>query len=72
MSEESIKAIIARIINNADEAVKESREDREDHFKSGRSLAYYEILDILRTEIDAAGGNIEDYGVDVNLEEKYI
>ena len=72
MNEESIKAIIARIIKNADEAVKESREDREDNFKSGRSLAYYEILDILRTEIDAAGGNLEEYGVDMNLEEKYI
>lgn len=57
---------------NADEAVTEARNDREDEFKSGRSLAYYEMLDILKIELSAHGENLKDFGLDKNLEETFI
>nr|DAS27337.1 MAG TPA: hypothetical protein [Caudoviricetes sp.] len=42
---------IAYIVERAREAAVESRGDRKDSFKDGRALAYYEVLDILRTEL---------------------
>lgn len=42
---------IAYIVERAREVAVESRGDRKDSFKDGRALAYYEVLDILRTEL---------------------
>ena len=72
MTNDAIKAIIGRLMVNADEAVTEARNDREDEFKSGRSLAYYEMLDILKIELSAHGENLKDFGLDKNLEETFI
>ena len=51
ISIEGISYIVERIVERAREAVEESRENREDSFKDGRALAYYEVLDILSTEL---------------------
>lgn len=72
MTKEAIKAIIARLMANADEAVTEARNDRKDDFKSGRSLAYYEMLDTLKVELSAHGESLKEFGLDKNLEETYI
>lgn len=50
LDEETLKYIIARLVERADEAMREYINDKDNDFKNGRSLAYYEMLDILRTE----------------------
>lgn len=40
--------IISRIIINAHDAMKDYQEDKSDQFHSGRSLAYYEVLDTIK------------------------
>ena len=35
---------------------------------AGRRLAYYEMLDILRTELDVRGQDLKEFGLDTNLE----
>lgn len=68
LSDETMKYIIARLVVNANEAITESEADKEDLFKSGRRLAYYEMLDILKSEIDARGLDLKEFGlaIDVN------
>ena len=49
VSIEGIAYIVERIVEREREAAKESKDDREDGFKDGRALAYYEVLDIFGT-----------------------
>ena len=48
LSRESIKYIVARLLDNANDAAEEYRGDKSNKFLAGRKLAYYEMLDILR------------------------
>ena len=72
LTADSLRFIIARLIANANEAILESRENREDLFKSGRSEAYYEMLDTLKSELAARDEDLARYGLNVNLERRYI
>ena len=72
VSIEGIAYIVERIVERAREAAKESKEDREDSFKDGRALAYYEVLDILRTELSVREISLEEIGLDFDLERELI
>ncbi|MBR3570720.1 MAG: transposase [Oscillibacter sp.] len=72
LTADSLRFIIARLIANADESIRESRENRGDLFKSGRSEAYYEMLDTLKSELGVRGEDLAQYGLNVNLEQRYI
>lgn len=72
MNESEIKYIIARVIENANEARDESKEAPDDEFYKGKKLAYYEILDTLKNELKARGQDLKEFGLDVNLEKKYL
>ncbi|MGN9282980.1 hypothetical protein ACTM8V_10960 [Holdemanella porci] len=43
--------------------------DKDNDFKNGRSLDYYEMLDILRTELDLSEQDLNEFGLDFDLEE---
>lgn len=68
LSEDSIKYIISRLIDNANDAVEESNKDRLDAFNQGRRLAYYEMLDILRSELDVRDADLKELGLDINVD----
>ncbi|MDY2936990.1 MAG: transposase [Fusicatenibacter sp.] len=70
LTREGIKFLIARLLENANDAVEESKKDKNDQFAAGRRLAYYEMLDILKTELDIKEQDLKDFGLDVNLENK--
>ena len=72
LDEETLKYIIARLVERADEAMQEYINDKDNDFKNGRSLAYYEMLDILRTELDLSEQDLNELGLDFDLEEKYL
>lgn len=72
LTAESLQFIVSRLIQNADEAVREARADRGDLFKSGRSEAYYEMLDTLKSELGVRDADLSRYGLDVDLEARYI
>ena len=72
ISIEGISYIVERIVERAREAVEESRENREDSFKDGRALAYYEVLDILRTELSVREISLEEIGLDFDLEKELL
>ena len=72
LDEETLKYIIARLVERADEAMQEYINDKDNDLKNGRSLAYYEMLDILRTELDLSEQDLNEFGLDFDLEEKYL
>lgn len=71
LSEEALKYIIGRLLDNANDAVEESRKDRSDMLSQGRRLAYYEMLDILKSELDVRDQDLKELGLDIDLEHKF-
>ena len=69
---DGISYIVGRIVERAREAVEESKDDREDGFKDGRALAYYEVLDILRTELSVREISLDKIGLDFDLEKELL
>lgn len=49
MAEQLLKYILFRIRERAQEAAQQSDAEPEDLFRQGRRLAYYEVLDMLRS-----------------------
>lgn len=72
MSEEEIKYIVARVMDNANDAFEEAEENGDDDFYKGKKLAYYEILDTIKNELKARGQDLKEFGLDINLERKYL
>lgn len=72
LTKDGIKYIIARLIERANESVAESREDPENAFEAGRNMAYYEMLDILKTELDLREQDLKEFGLDINLEKTVL
>lgn len=72
ISIDGIAYIVGRIVERAIEAVEESKDDKKDSFKDGRALAYYEVLDILRTELSVREISLVEIGLDFDLEKELL
>ncbi len=70
LTKEGIKYMIARLLENANEAAEESRQDKDDPYCAGRKVAYYEMLNILKTELDIREQDLKEFGLDIDLENK--
>lgn len=68
MDESTIKYIIARVIDNASDDEPKDRSE----FTLGRRLAYYEILDTIKNELIVNEQDLKEFGLDFNLEEKFL
>lgn len=71
LDENAIKYIILRLIENANAARDDFEKDRTNSFEDGHSEAYYEMLDVIKTELSVRDVNLSEYGLDVDLESKY-
>lgn len=71
MNEEIIKYIIARVIDNANDALEEERKNKDDAFFKGKKLAYYEILDTIKNDLDINDQDLKEFGLDVDLEKVF-
>lgn len=68
MTKGAIAYIINRVIQNAKEAQKENQEDPQDEFYQGKLMAYYEILDTIKTELQVRDEDLKEYGIDIDIE----
>lgn len=64
MTEQLFKYMLFRIRERAQEAAQESDAEPEDLFRQGRRLAYYEVLDMLRSELDAHEADVAGLGLE--------
>ena len=67
MHEETLQYLISRILERALESRQEKNDAPGDDFQDGRNLAYYEVLDILKSELIVHGYDPKEYGLDFNL-----
>lgn len=72
MTEAELKFIISRVVSNAFEALEESKKNKDDEFANGRSLAYYEVLDTIKSELDVREQDLKEMGLDIDLEATFL
>ncbi|MCD7757517.1 MAG: transposase [Clostridiales bacterium] len=68
MTESELEFIVSRLIENANEAYADSENDKTDAFNMGRRLAYFEMLDILKNELDAHGADLKKFGLSEDIQ----
>ena len=56
------------MVENANEPVEESDKDISDSFNLGTRLAYYEMLDILKSELDVRDADLKELGLDFDVD----
>lgn len=72
MTEAEIKFIISRVIDNANDAIEEAKQNKDAEFNSGKIFAYYEILDTIKNELIVREQDLKDFGLDIDLERKFL
>ena len=72
LSEERVKHIILRVIENANRSLEKHKKHPEDEFRDGHSLAYYEVLSTIQSELLAADQDLAQFGLDMKLEKKFL
>lgn len=72
MTDATIKFIISRVIENANEAHDEAKANKGDIFYAGKSLAYYEVLDTIKNELEARDQDLKEFGLDIDLEKAFL
>lgn len=70
LTKESVEYIAARLLEKAKQARKDSDADFENDFLAGRREAYYEMLDVLKSELEIADQELKEFGLDINLEKE--
>ena len=69
MTDSSIKFIISRVIENAYDAIAEAKQNENDNFYKGRKLAYYEVLNTIKNELDVRDIDLKEFGLDIQNNE---
>ena len=74
MNEDSLKYLIAKLIEDADDvkAEFENIQNKDEKlFLEGRRLAYYEMLLTIQNELDIEDQDLAEFGLNINLEKEY-
>lgn len=72
MTEAMIKFIISRVIEKANDSFKEASQNKDDLYYEGRKIAYYEVLDTIKSELDAHDQDLKEFGLDIDLEKTLL
>ncbi len=64
LTESELEFIVSRVIKNAMEASEEEKSD----FNDGKKLAYYEILDTIKNELEIREIETDKFGLNIVLE----
>lgn len=68
LTESELAFIISRVLGNAYSVAEDSKSEKSDDFINGQKLAYYEILDTIRNELDVRDIDLKQYGLNIDLE----
>lgn len=68
MMSDEFKYIVSRVLDNANDAISDAKENPEDDFYKGRKMAYYEVLDTIKNELKARDADLKEFGLDIDLE----
>ena len=71
ISIEAYKFIISRVLECAFESIEEAKENNNE-FNNGRKLAYYEVADIIKSELYVRDADLKEFGLDIDLEKTFL
>lgn len=64
--------LMERLLSKADDALNTYQKDKSNEFYSGRVEAYYEVLDALKSELTVWDYDLDQCGLDFDLDRKYM
>ena len=70
MTVESYQYILSRIRERAFESIEDAKESNSD-FGNGCKLAYYEVADIIKSELWVRDADLKEFGLDIDLEKAF-
>lgn len=68
LADAALKAAVRCILEQALRAVSEARQNPNDTYKDGRSLAYYEVLDTIKNQLEIYDLDADVFGLGINLD----
>lgn len=68
LADAALKAAVRCILEQALRAVSDARQNPQDAFKDGRALAYYEVLDTVKNQLEIYDSDANDFGLGMNLD----
>ena len=68
LADAALKAAVRCILEQALRAVSEARQNPNDTYKDGRSLAYYEVLDTIENQLEIYDLDADVFGLGMNLD----
>lgn len=72
MNNDIFNHIINRLLSNANDALKDARANDKDQFYVGKKLAYYEVLDTIKNDLIIAEYDLQECGLDIDLDNDYL
>ena len=72
MTDATLKFILSRVIEKANDAFEEASQNKNDLYYEGRKIAYYEVLDTIKSELEAHDQDLKEYGLDIDLEKTFL
>ena len=72
MNNDIFNHIINRLLSNANDALKDVQANDKDEFYVGKKLAYYEVLDTIKNDLIIAEYDLQECGLDIDLDNDYL
>lgn len=72
MNNDIFNHLMERLLSKADDALNTYQKDKSNEFYSGRVEAYYEVLDALKSELTVWDYDLNQCGLDFDLDKKYL
>lgn len=68
LADDALKAAMQSILEQALCAVSDAKQNPQGAFKDGRALAYYEVLDTVKNQLEIYDLNANVFGLGMNLD----
>lgn len=68
LADDALKAAIHSILEQALCAVSDAKQNPHDAYKDGGALAYYEVLDTVKNQLEIYDLDANDFGLGMNLD----
>mgnify|MGYP000958893094 FL=1 len=68
LADAALKVAVRSILEQALCAVSDAMQNPRDAFKDGRALAYYEVLDTVKNQLEIYDSDANDFGLGMNLD----
>ena len=72
MNNDIFNHIINRLLSNANDALTDAQANDKDQFYVGKKLAYYEVLDTIKNDLIIAEYDLQECGLDIDLDNDYL